>query len=607
MRRAISKLLPLAAAFLAPIAAQAATSVWQNITVTRSSPGSARIAFTADNAVSSANRPADVITAIAADTTVQGVQSAPMRAVVWNTGDVPVTIGSVSFAGPNAGDFALNSVDSNCANAILQPAPTSYCRIWFNFTPSTTGAESATLSVSVVGGGTATLPVTGPGSSGSVVNIACGGKIPGTLSPNTTYVFAGSYGSPCTFRGVTLRPSNGTTVQGDCKSPVGANTIFDGGNGSSAGPFTKFTASYPNSGSPTGVTLRCITVQNYGGSKTCTKVSQPWVGCQFLNNRGVYENDNPELYTWDGWVVEHCTITGSGGYGVQLDGSAIVRFSRVNGNYGGGINPHGGLSGSNGATAIVLGNEIGNNNLAGYDWTFSTAGVKAVGDDSTPLLVLDNYCHDTGGNANCLWFDIHAGELTIEGNTIVNGGRGIMCEISGRKSSNSIRDNVILNAGNAFAAYWNECTNIDFEFNFLRVPPGQRGVVSEATCRGDANGNWNANYTLKNNTIVYSEAGNASNDYHGLILDNGARSCSSTSTWVQDFNTVYTPAAASDPHFTGTSLGGASSGWHGSSLATMHASYGVETHSTVTIGKGPTVNGCTGDGKYGIGCAGSGF
>src|SRR5207248_345777 len=69
--------------------------------------------------------------------------TSPAQAVTLsNTGNAPLTISSIAITGTNSGDFAQAN---NCGSSL---AANSSCTINVTFTPTATGARSASLSVS---------------------------------------------------------------------------------------------------------------------------------------------------------------------------------------------------------------------------------------------------------------------------------------------------------------------------------------------------------------------------------------------------------------------------------------------------------------------------
>ncbi|MGH2689305.1 MAG: choice-of-anchor D domain-containing protein, partial [Actinomycetota bacterium] len=71
-----------------------------------------------------------------------GAPSAPQAVTLTNRGDDPVTVGTVSIAGPDAADFTV----SGCAGRTLEPDEA--CTLSVAFAPSRTGSRTATLVVS---------------------------------------------------------------------------------------------------------------------------------------------------------------------------------------------------------------------------------------------------------------------------------------------------------------------------------------------------------------------------------------------------------------------------------------------------------------------------
>lgn len=73
----------------------------------------------------------------------QSTMSAAKTLTISNTGPMPITVGSVSVTGADAGDFLVDR--SNCADALAQGAS---CALRVSFAPSAPGARTATLTVS---------------------------------------------------------------------------------------------------------------------------------------------------------------------------------------------------------------------------------------------------------------------------------------------------------------------------------------------------------------------------------------------------------------------------------------------------------------------------
>src|SRR5262249_51790130 len=80
-------------------------------------------------------------TGLAFGSQVIGTTSAPMSVTVTNTGNADLHVSSAGIGGANAGDFAIAS--NGCGTV----APSANCRISVTFTPSASGARSASLTI----------------------------------------------------------------------------------------------------------------------------------------------------------------------------------------------------------------------------------------------------------------------------------------------------------------------------------------------------------------------------------------------------------------------------------------------------------------------------
>jgi len=115
--------------------------------------------------------------------------------ILSSNGGTPLVISSYTFTGPNAGDFAQSN---NCPGSLN---PSLSCNINVTFTPSTVGAESATLTVSDNG---TNSPQTAPLSGTGVVPVNLG-----PASANFGSVPQGTTSSPRNF---TLRNNQPTAL-----------------------------------------------------------------------------------------------------------------------------------------------------------------------------------------------------------------------------------------------------------------------------------------------------------------------------------------------------------------------------------------------------------
>lgn len=113
-----------------------------------------------------------------------GSSSATQTITVTNTGGGTLTLASLTPGGANPGDFVRTGT---CANATNLAAAQS-CTVIYQFTPTTTGARSATLAV-VSNGGNATVSVDGAGvvAGGPVLSLSSA-----SLSFGTVMVFQSS-------------------------------------------------------------------------------------------------------------------------------------------------------------------------------------------------------------------------------------------------------------------------------------------------------------------------------------------------------------------------------------------------------------------------------
>lgn len=90
-----------------------------------------------------------------------GSGSSPLLTYLYNTGTGTITLSNVAIAGANPGDFSIYS--GSCAVG-TQITPGSYCYTYVQFTPTATGARTASLQYSDNAvGGTQTVSLTGVG------------------------------------------------------------------------------------------------------------------------------------------------------------------------------------------------------------------------------------------------------------------------------------------------------------------------------------------------------------------------------------------------------------------------------------------------------------
>jgi hypothetical protein len=141
-----------------------------------------------------------------------------------------------------------------------------------------------------------------------------------------------------------------------------------------------------------------------------------------------------------GWVVDNVEVFANHGTGAIVDGGT-VRNSRFH------QNGQLGLAGA-GDGSLIIGNDIHDNNTAGYDPAWEAGGAK-FGARATDMRVTGNRVHDNRGPG--LWCDISCHNWTVDHNSVVDNidpdgdsGVGIFYEISYRCS---IHDNFVSGNG----------------------------------------------------------------------------------------------------------------------------------------------------------------
>jgi hypothetical protein len=154
----------------------------------------------------------------------QAVAAAPFTVTLSNGGIGPETVASVTFTGANAADFAQTNT---CSAAAVAPAGT--CVITVTFTPSTVGAETATLNVTdTAGTQTATLSGTGvaPSATATPAVLAFAATAAGTSSAAQTVTVQNTGLGPITVLAPTYAATSGAptdfVVTSNCPSSLAA-------------------------------------------------------------------------------------------------------------------------------------------------------------------------------------------------------------------------------------------------------------------------------------------------------------------------------------------------------------------------------------------------
>jgi hypothetical protein len=394
------------------------------------------------------------------------------------------------------------------------------------------------------------------------ISIPCGTSIDAAIAsnpPGTVFQLAAN----CTYSGQTFHTKDNIQLLG-----AGAgSTILDGGHASIA--MTNGAPPYGGDGTA-GVIIDGVTIQNYGPDTA--------------------ENTSSQFYTWNGWIIRNSTITGGGGAGINLVGSATLANSLITGNREIGITGNLSLTGALSPTTIN-GNEIANNNTRRDNPDNSASGVKMVGGGAS-VVATNNYIHDNLGTG--LWFDIGVAGATVQGNSVIhNSYHGIMWEISNGPAD--ISGNVVNDNGwdsrmptQGQQIFVSSAANANVHDNNIRVPVAiggwsPNGIRLNADNRSDAV--LETGDTFHNNTVTF--LGSSGNEG---FANNSSVSVVGTSSNNNAFYVVNTD----DLHWF----------WNTGATPTSWASYKSssrqDANSTLAIGDasvpGCLKRGCTGSG-----------
>ncbi|HEY5198015.1 MAG TPA: FG-GAP-like repeat-containing protein [Solirubrobacteraceae bacterium] len=135
--------------------------------------------------------------------------SGPSQLVgVTNPGDGPITLGQVTIAGADPGDFVI--YNDFCSGATLVPGQT--CSFYVAFAPTATGSRTATVEITDGAPGSPSLvPVSGQGQPGPPPTASAASRTP-----------AASRATPCTLGTRTTLIRRRVTVSVRCDRPVRA-------------------------------------------------------------------------------------------------------------------------------------------------------------------------------------------------------------------------------------------------------------------------------------------------------------------------------------------------------------------------------------------------
>lgn len=275
---------------------------------------------------------------------IKGTTSSAMTLTITNSGTSNLTITTVTPGGANMADFMIGS--DTCANATVAAGKT--CTLSVEFTPSTTGAESATL--------TFTDNATG---SPHVVNLT-GMGVSAVATATTTVLTASSTsvaaGASVTFT-ATVTPAPGTpTPTGTVTFKDGANSLGTGTlNGSGVATYStssltvashSITASYGGDSRNTGSTSGVVHVTVAVGATTtalATSASSVAVGsgvtftATVTGASGVPAPTGTVTFTNGTTTLGTGTLNGSGVATLSTSALAAGSYS-VTANYGGDVN-----------------------------------------------------------------------------------------------------------------------------------------------------------------------------------------------------------------------------------------------------------------------------
>ena len=141
---------------------------------------------------------------------VVGAFSGNLWLTIYNKGNAPLLIQSITFLGPDAGDFTY---DATVCGPIMQAG--SSCQLDIFFTPQGAGARSATLSLNTNGPDTPeTVQLSGSAVPPanlvvSAAGVNFGAQAVGTISAPQTVTFTNTGGASLTFGQLPFVPSGG--------------------------------------------------------------------------------------------------------------------------------------------------------------------------------------------------------------------------------------------------------------------------------------------------------------------------------------------------------------------------------------------------------------
>ena len=226
-----------------------------------------------------------------------------------------------------------------------------------------------------------------------------------TIRPDTTYWFAPGTHTLGTGQYSQIVPADGDAF-------IGAPGAILDGRGDNH---------YAFAGGASNVTIKYLTIQDFGNGSSATTPSGANGGQGVVNNGSGH-----------GWVMKYLTVQHNAGAGVFVGTDDILSYSclRDNGEYG--FQGIGHDRGQFSATHLTIDhNEVAGNNT--WNWESKEPGCGCSGADKfwnvADVSLTDNYIHNNYGTG--IWADTNNANFDVEGNYVSNNqDGGVTYEIS---------------------------------------------------------------------------------------------------------------------------------------------------------------------------------
>ena len=142
------------------------------------------------------------------------VMSSQKSVAVTNNGNLGLTISAVSVSGANARDFAISA--DNCLGTLPPVSSSAGCSVSLTFTPSTTGAETASLEFTDdAAGSPQSVGLTGTGTAFSI-GLAPGGSATATVTAGNPATFNLQVSTVTGFNGTVALSCTGAPPESTC-------------------------------------------------------------------------------------------------------------------------------------------------------------------------------------------------------------------------------------------------------------------------------------------------------------------------------------------------------------------------------------------------------